>query len=154
MDDGQDNDGGGTGNGEGGPNDSGESDDENKADLQSLRFAFPGADRSIETMSWLIGQPYKISDSKGNVLASGTIEQSGRLPRVMLDEPDELTLTMGNEEWGVEDLAQGNDDTSSDNTANDDEWYNLENDLYYGKLEQDEQWPLDADIDEVHGNDE
>lgn len=55
---------------------------------------------------------------------------------------------------GVEDLAQGNDDTSSDNTANDDEWYNLENDLYYGKLEQDEQWPLDADIDEVHGNDE
>ncbi|ECZ5471758.1 type VI secretion system tip protein VgrG, partial [Salmonella enterica subsp. houtenae] len=150
-DNGQDSGGEGTGDGRG-PDDSGEPDDENKANLQSLRFAFPGADSSVKTMSWLIGQPYKISDSKGNVLVSGTIEQSGRLPRVMLDEPDELTLMMGSEEWEVEDLALGNDDTSSDDAAYDDEGYDLVNDPYYGKLEQDEQWPSDADINELLNN--
>ncbi|ELS2979629.1 type VI secretion system tip protein VgrG, partial [Salmonella enterica] len=150
-DNGQDSGGEGTGDGRG-PDDSGEPDDENKANLQSLRFAFPGADSSVKTMSWLIGQPYKISDSKGNVLVSGTIEQSGRLPRVMLDEPDELTLMMGSEEWEVENLALGNDDTSSDDAAYDDEGYDLVNDPYYGKLEQDEQWPSDADINELLNN--
>ncbi|WP_241957264.1 hypothetical protein [Escherichia sp. MOD1-EC7003] len=124
-------------------------DTENKTEKQSLRFAFPGADRSVETTSWLIDQPYKISDSNGDVLVSGTIEQSGRLPRVMLDEPDELTLTMGSEEWEVENLASEDDDSSSDDVADDDGWYDLENDPYYGRLEQDEQWPSDADINEL-----
>lgn len=113
-----------------------------EAGKQSLRFAFPGADSSVETMGWLIDQPYKISDSKGNILASGTIDKSGRLPRVMTDEPDELTLIMGSEEWDMEELTTEEDvfsDTGSD------EVYESDSDPYINKLmPENEQWPQEV----------
>lgn len=70
----------------------------------------------------------------------------------MLDEPDELTLMMGSEEWEVEDLAPQDDDPSLDDVADYDEWHDFEKDPYYDKLEQDEQWPSDADINELLNN--
>lgn len=66
---------------------------------QSLRFAFPGADSAVQSMSWMVGQPYTISDSDGKILASGKIDNSGRLPVIKKEENDTLKLIIGKETW-------------------------------------------------------
>ena len=60
----------------------------------SLRFATLGSDLLTRDIDWT-GKPFKIVDSTGSVLATGEIPEDGRMPRVILDTPDTLTLKVG-----------------------------------------------------------
>lgn len=71
---------------------------------QSLRFAFPGADSVSQSMDWMINQPYSITDSNGKILSAGTVDSSGRFPKIVLPESDTLNLIIGRETWVKEDL--------------------------------------------------
>ena len=70
----------------------------------SLRFAFPGADSVSQTMSWMTDQPYNITDSNGKILSTGTVDSSGRFPKIVLPENETLDLIIGQETWVKEDL--------------------------------------------------
>ncbi|MGU3522291.1 type VI secretion system Vgr family protein [Enterobacteriaceae bacterium C23F] len=72
---------------------------------QSLRFAFPGADSVNQSMDWMTNQPYNITDSNGKILSTGTVDSSGRFPRIVLPESDTLNLIIGRETWVKEDLS-------------------------------------------------
>lgn len=81
---------------------------------QSLRFAFPGADNVIQSMGWMINQPYSITDSNGKVLSTGTVDSSGCFPKIVLPESEILNLIIGRETWEQEDLSTsiaGTEDT-------------------------------------------
>lgn len=71
---------------------------------QSLRFAFPGADSVSQSMKWMISQPYSITDSNGKILSTGTIDRSGRFPKIVLPESETLNLIIGRETWSKEEL--------------------------------------------------
>ncbi|HAT1613180.1 TPA: type VI secretion system tip protein VgrG [Raoultella planticola] len=71
---------------------------------QSLRFAFPGADSVSQSMDWMTSQPYSITDSNGKILSTGTVDSSGRFPKIVLPESDTLNLIIGRETWVKEDL--------------------------------------------------
>lgn len=71
---------------------------------QSLRFAFPGADSVSQSMNWLTNQPYNITDSNGKILSTGTVDSSGRFPKIVLPESDILNLIIGRETWSKEEL--------------------------------------------------
>ena len=71
---------------------------------QSLRFAFPGADSVSQSMDWMTNQPYNITDSNRKILATGTVDSSGRFPKIVLPESDTLNLIIGRETWVKEDL--------------------------------------------------
>ncbi|WP_367395673.1 type VI secretion system Vgr family protein [Pantoea sp. Ep11b] len=72
---------------------------------QSLRFAFPGADSVSQSMDWMINQPYSITDSNGKILSTGTVDSSGRFPKIVLSESDTLNLIIGRETWSKEELS-------------------------------------------------
>lgn len=71
---------------------------------QSLRFAFPGADSVSQSMDWMTNQPYNITDSNGKILSTGTVDSSGRFPKIVLPESDTLNLIIGRETWLKEEL--------------------------------------------------
>lgn len=71
---------------------------------QSLRFAFPGADSVSQSMDWMANQPYNITDSNGKILSTGTVDSSGRFPKIVLPESDTLNLIIGRETWLKEEL--------------------------------------------------
>jgi type VI secretion system secreted protein VgrG len=71
----------------------------------SLRFAFPGADSVSQSMDWMTNQPYSITDSGGKILSTGTVDSSGRFPKIKLPESDTLNLIIGRETWGQEELS-------------------------------------------------
>lgn len=71
---------------------------------QSLRFAFPGADSVSQSMDWMTNQPYNITDSNGKILSTGTVDNSGRFPKIVLPESDTLNLIIGRETWVKEEL--------------------------------------------------
>ncbi|MFP2241275.1 type VI secretion system Vgr family protein [Pseudescherichia vulneris] len=98
---------------------------------QSLRFAFPGADSVSQSMDWMTNQPYNITDSNGKILSTGTVDSSGRFPKIVLPESDTLNLIIGRETWlkeelptsveaaevdSVEDIESLEPDTDSDDT--------------------------------------
>ncbi|STH93565.1 Rhs element Vgr protein [Citrobacter braakii] len=72
---------------------------------QSLRFAFPGADSVSQSMDWMTNQPYSITDSNGKILSTGTVDSSGRFPKIVLPESDTLNLIIGRETWSKEELS-------------------------------------------------
>ncbi|MBD8216885.1 DUF2345 domain-containing protein, partial [Erwinia persicina] len=72
---------------------------------QSLRFAFPGADSVSQSMDWMTNQPYNITDSNGKILSTGTVDSSGRFPKIVLPESDTLNLIIGRETWSKEELS-------------------------------------------------
>ncbi|MBU9849147.1 type VI secretion system Vgr family protein [Rahnella aceris] len=72
---------------------------------QSLRFAFPGADSVSQSMDWMTNQPYNITDSNGKILSTGTVDSSGRFPKIVLPESDTLNLIIGRETWNKEELS-------------------------------------------------
>ncbi|HFE3555029.1 TPA: type VI secretion system tip protein VgrG, partial [Enterobacter hormaechei] len=72
---------------------------------QSLRFAFPGADSVSQSMDWMINQPYNITDSNGKILSTGTVDSTGRIPKIILPESETLNLTIGRETWVTEELS-------------------------------------------------
>ncbi|MBH2847119.1 DUF2345 domain-containing protein, partial [Serratia marcescens] len=72
---------------------------------QSLRFAFPGADSVSQSMDWMTNQQYSITDSSGKILSTGTVDNSGRFPKMELPENDTLNLIIGRETWGQEELS-------------------------------------------------
>lgn len=72
---------------------------------QSLRFAFPGADSVSQSMDWMINQPYNITDSNGKILSTGTVDSTGRFPKIVLPEIETLNLIIGRETWGTEELS-------------------------------------------------
>ncbi|HDR2672455.1 TPA: type VI secretion system tip protein VgrG, partial [Enterobacter bugandensis] len=76
-----------------------------EAGKQSLRFAFPGADSVSQSMDWMTNQPYNITDSNGKILSTGTVDSSGRFPKIVLPESDTLNLIIGRETWSKEDLS-------------------------------------------------
>ncbi|PJX37289.1 MULTISPECIES: DUF2345 domain-containing protein, partial [unclassified Klebsiella] len=82
----------------------------------SLRFAFPGADSVSQSMNWLINQPYSITDSAGKILSTGTVDSSGRFPKIVLPESDTLNLIIGRETWSKEDhsVSSTEDDSMED----------------------------------------
>jgi len=82
-------------------------------DKHSLRFAAFGSDLCMQDLGW-VGKSFKILDSKGNVLQSGSIPESGRLPRTILDAHDELTLKVGSEDWEMQQIEMQSDASSSD----------------------------------------
>ncbi|WP_258034279.1 DUF2345 domain-containing protein, partial [Pectobacterium odoriferum] len=71
---------------------------------QSLRFAFPGVDSVSQSMDWMTNQPYNITDSNGKILSTGTVDSSGRFPKIVLPESDTLNLIIGRETWVKEEL--------------------------------------------------
>ncbi|MBS1155877.1 MAG: type secretion system protein [Proteobacteria bacterium] len=75
----------------------------------SLRFAFEHADAMAEDAG-MVGKPFTITDDMGQILESGTVPQSGVLPRVMLDEAKQLTLSLGQSGWEVVELPLSNDE--------------------------------------------
>ena len=98
---------------------------------QSLRFALPGADSVSQSMDWMTNQPYNITDSNGKILSTGTVDSSGRFPKIVLPESDTLNLIIGRETWlkeelptsveeaevdSVEDIESLEPDTDSDDT--------------------------------------
>ncbi|WP_145503779.1 type VI secretion system Vgr family protein [Yersinia vastinensis] len=98
---------------------------------QSLRFAFPGADSVSQSLDWMTNQPYNITDSNGKILSTGTVDSSGRFPKIVLPESDTLNLIIGRETWlkeelptsveeaevdSVEDIESLESDTDSDDT--------------------------------------
>jgi len=103
----------------------------------SLRFAFYGADSAIETMKWLINQPYVIRKSSGDIMASGILEQSGRIPRVQTEGADELTLTLGSETWNMKELVIEEDfsTTELELELEESDLYDADSDPYIGKIE-------------------
>ncbi|MCK6697561.1 DUF2345 domain-containing protein, partial [Enterobacter bugandensis] len=76
-----------------------------EAGKQSLRFAFLGADSVSQSMDWMTNQPYNITDSNGKILSTGTVDSSGRFPKIVLPESDTLNLIIGRETWSKEDLS-------------------------------------------------
>lgn len=53
----------------------------------------------------MINQPYNITDSYGKILSTGTIDSSGRFPKIVLPESETLNLIIGRESWGTEELS-------------------------------------------------
>jgi type VI secretion system secreted protein VgrG len=79
----------------------------------SLRFAFPGSDEVVDAFG-LIGTPFAVTKTDGTILASGKIDETGRLPRLDFNERTELVLHLGADDWrrlnvdlDAEDLALG-----------------------------------------------
>ncbi|WP_145554777.1 type VI secretion system tip protein VgrG [Yersinia canariae] len=105
---------------------------------QSLRFAFYGDDNVIGSMGHLVGQPYNIRNSAGEVIASGVLDQSGRFPRVKTQEADELTLTLGEEKWTVEELIASTEDPIGEEFSEPDE-YDVDSDPYFENIAQEQQ---------------
>ncbi|WP_420095291.1 DUF2345 domain-containing protein, partial [Brevibacterium sediminis] len=67
--------------------------------VASLRFAITGTDKLADVMGW-VDRAFRIRDRQGNELASGTIGEDGRLPRITHDGlGGELTLEVGDREW-------------------------------------------------------
>ncbi|MGP2541683.1 type VI secretion system tip protein VgrG [Yersinia sp. 2541 StPb PI] len=104
----------------------------------SLRFAFYGDDHVIGSMGHLVGQPYNIRNSAGEVIASGVLDQSGRFPRVKTQEADELTLTLGEEKWTVEELIASTEDPIGEEFSEPDE-YDIDSDPYFENIAQEQQ---------------
>jgi uncharacterized protein (DUF2345 family) len=71
----------------------------------SLRFAPLGADALAEDLGW-IGKPFSIKDSSGKVLASGSVSQDGKLPRVETQGSEKLTLTIGQDQVQVSEVSK------------------------------------------------
>ena len=88
---------------------------------QSMRFAFAGADTAAEVMDLMVDQPYTIDDGKGNILASGRTDMTGRLPEIVTKESEALNLIIGDEEWQSEILARQPVDVESTDDLLDDE---------------------------------
>jgi type VI secretion system secreted protein VgrG len=64
----------------------------------SLRFAFPGADDIVMALG-VVGKPYRIFDQLGQQVAAGVVGEDGRLPRVEVEDNDQLTLHLGDDSW-------------------------------------------------------
>ncbi|EKR4010855.1 type VI secretion system tip protein VgrG, partial [Salmonella enterica] len=114
-------------------------DDDKSSDVQSLRFAFYGADKSIQSIDELIGQPYVIRDNTGNIKASGILDKNGRMPKIITDRPTELTLMLGEEIWGFENIIvndSGESYFNDHNIADSDE----DNEIYNGYIDDVEQY--------------
>jgi len=102
---------------------------------QSLRFAFPGADSVSQSMDWMTNQPYNITDSNGKILSSGTVDSSGRFPKIVLPESDTLNLIIGRETWSKEELSvSSTEDDSEDDSMEDFEDESPDADLYLSEV--------------------
>jgi type VI secretion system secreted protein VgrG len=66
--------------------------------MHSLRFAFAGSD-AIAAAYDLVGTPFRLTNDKGDVLASGRIDETGRLPRFDFEKQTDLELHLGKDEW-------------------------------------------------------
>ena len=102
---------------------------------QSLRFAFPGADSVSQSMDWMINQPYNITDSNGQILSTGTVDSSGRFPKIVLPESDTLNLIIGRETWNKEELSVS---STEDDSMDDFEDEALDADLYLSELDSED----------------
>jgi type VI secretion system secreted protein VgrG len=92
----------------------------------------------------MVGTPFALT-SNGEILASGKIDESGRLPRLDFDELRELTLQLGEDTWKTLNVESESDDTfpdrdmeSADGVAEE----NAEGDRYSGALGTDEETHL------------
>ncbi|SET60765.1 hypothetical protein SAMN02583745_02866 [Thorsellia anophelis DSM 18579] len=117
----------------------------------SLRFVFEGANTVVNAMDWLIGTPYKIRGCFGDIKSSGVIDETGKLARAIVDEAEELILTIGKETWDMLDLSSSEgsseDDMEEDVITQDKGSLeeSLESDPYIDKLEPDS-YGLSADL--------
>jgi type VI secretion system secreted protein VgrG len=75
----------------------------------SLRFAFAGADNVIKDHS-MVSKKYRITDDLGEILASGSLDDQGRLPRLEFPEAKELVLRIGEDKWRQMPIAEEPDD--------------------------------------------
>ncbi|MBA0223577.1 hypothetical protein D7U74_18710 [Stenotrophomonas maltophilia] len=90
---------------------------------ESLRFALEGADVLATEMGWK-DKAYRIFNNEGEQVASGTIGEDGRLPRVMADGLGRpLTLEVGDDTWEMLVSAPGrppeNDGDTPDSDGSD-----------------------------------
>lgn len=122
------------------------------ANKHSLRFTGYGSDSTMKDMG-LIGKPYQITNSTGVVVASGTIPKSGRIPRVMVDQPDMLTLAVGGSAPKITELppVQAPEPVPSVYELNDD--HDEQHDPYYQQivLADDEDFLHPDTLDELLG---
>lgn len=102
---------------------------------QSLRFAFPGADSVSQTMDWMTNQPYNITDSNGKILSTGTVDSSGRFPKIVLPESDTLNLIIGRETWSKEELSVS---STEDDSMEDFEDETPDADLYLSEVDSED----------------
>ncbi|MBV8646711.1 DUF2345 domain-containing protein, partial [Paludibacterium sp.] len=105
----------------------------------SLRFASAHSDELAQDMG-LVGKPYKIVDETGKVHASGFVPKNGRLPRVMTEEPQHLSLAVGEDKWKQQVLphpAQEPTPTASEAAEDESEEEDLSNMPYVAALQED-----------------
>ena len=102
---------------------------------QSLRFAFPGADSASQSMDWMANQPYNITDSNGKILSTGTVDSSGRFPKIVLPESDTLNLIIGRETWSKEELSVS---STEDDSMEDFEDEAPDADLYLSEMDSED----------------
>ena len=57
-------------------------------------------------MGWT-GEPFRITDNTDTELASGVIQNNGRLPRVESDRAHEVRLVVGTGKWLLEPVSTG-----------------------------------------------
>ncbi|MFC3531103.1 DUF2345 domain-containing protein, partial [Vogesella facilis] len=74
------------------------------ANKHSLRFAFEHSDEMAQVLG-VVGKPYEIRNNLGHAIAAGKIPKNGKLPRIMLDEPEKLQLIIGGGKWQISELA-------------------------------------------------
>ena len=73
----------------------------------SLRFAPYGSDENFELLDWL-GEPFKLINANTNqVLSSGVINKT-KLPRLFSDNPMDVKIVIGNDEWQKDILSLEN----------------------------------------------
>ena len=85
----------------------------------SLRFASMGVDELLGTYSTWAGQPYRVEDMDGQVLAQGLLGEDGRIPRVQTASATRLKLRLGDS--GSTKLTPILRDASDDAPLNSDE---------------------------------
>ncbi|PVZ79393.1 type VI secretion system tip protein VgrG [Serratia sp. S1B] len=100
-----------------------------EAGEQSLRFAL-----SEDT----IGQPYMIHNSLGELVAKGIIADDGRTPRIKMNEPDDLKLTIGDIKWEIEpiDIKSIDEQPDLEYLENIESYEEVDNDPYADKLDE------------------
>lgn len=80
----------------------------------------------------MTNQPYNITDSNGNILSTGTVDSSGRFPKIVVPESDTLNLIIGRETWSKEELSVS---STEDDSMEDFEDETPDADLYLSEVD-------------------
>ncbi|MEN3109840.1 type VI secretion system Vgr family protein [Uliginosibacterium paludis] len=89
----------------------------------SVRFAALGADALLADSAWA-NQPYLVVDGDGKTLAKGVIPESGRLPRVTTEKPEDVVLVLGSVDETLWEPIQGRSQSASSSATDEEDALN------------------------------